>query len=421
MSVRASLLLPCALLAPAGGVDTRLNERPPSSEFFMLRPRYCFCILCAALAAALAILAASLAPATRAAGPAGKGPPAPAKKGPVSFINDIAPILKENCFGCHGAKNPKGKLNMTHYESLRKGGTKDDPIADGKPEDSYIIDVLTAPTTDKKHMPPVDNGDPLPKDQIDLIARWIKEGARLDAVIKKDADLIKELRIRWQPPAPHTSYPFPVTITSLAFTPDGKKLVVSGHHELTFWDPTTGKLEKRIRTRARRALAMLFLPDGKLAVAGGRPGEQGDVSVYDPGAGKPVGRRHLPRRGQRPGRPGQAAAAGHRRRGAVPGPVGRRQEARLGGLRPARSRLGPFGRTKRRQGPGPHREPRRLGLRGGLFARRQGRLLGGGGQPDPGLLDGRGQPGQADSRRRRALQARAEAGAGAEEASAGHL
>ena len=32
---------------------------------------------------------------------------------------------------------------------------------------------------------------------------------------------------------------------------------------------------------------MVFLPDGKLAVAGGRPGEEGDVRVYDINGGKP--------------------------------------------------------------------------------------------------------------------------------------
>jgi len=96
------------------------------------------------------------------------------------------------------------------------------------------------------------------------------------------------LRVRWQPPAPLAAYPFPVTITALAFTPDNKKLVVGGHHELNVFDPSTGKLEKRIRTRARRAMAMVFLPDGKLAVAGGRPGEEGDVRIYNIDGGKPT-------------------------------------------------------------------------------------------------------------------------------------
>ena len=68
------------------------------------------------------------------------------------------------------------------------------------------------------------------------IMHWIKEGAKLDKEIAPKADLSRELRTRWQPPAPPAAYPFAVTITSLAFTPDNLKLVVGGHHELTVWD-----------------------------------------------------------------------------------------------------------------------------------------------------------------------------------------
>jgi WD40 repeat protein len=246
----------------------------------MFRSRFCFCVLCAVTAAALTYLAFLLSPAAAVA--------REQDKKPVSFINDVAPILKENCMGCHGAKNPKGKLDMTKYETFRKGGTKDDPVTPGKPEESYIIEVLTA--TDNKRMPPKqpgDPGEPLPKEKIAVIEQWIKEGAKLDAGIAEKADLIKELRARWTPPTPPASYTRPVTVTALAFTPDGEKLVVSGNHELTVWDVANGKLEKRVTTRTRRALAMLFLPDGKLAVAGGRPNEEGDVRVYDLNGGTP--------------------------------------------------------------------------------------------------------------------------------------
>ncbi len=244
----------------------------------MLRSRLvCACVLCALLGAALALLL-FLTPQRAAA-------QAPATKGPVSFINDVAPILKENCFACHDAKKRKGKLDLTTYENLRKGGDHDDPIAPGKPEDSAILDRLNA--TNKTRMPPKDSGDPLPKEKIAIIAQWIKEGAKLDAGLTPKSDLLRELRVRWVPPLPPASYPFPVTITALAFTPDGKELVVGGHHELTVWDVKSAKLEKRVRTRAERAYAMLFLPDGKLAVAGGRPGQEGDVRIYDINGGTP--------------------------------------------------------------------------------------------------------------------------------------
>src|SRR5579859_1962805 len=77
---------------------------------------------------------------------------ASANKGPISFINDVAPIFKENCFACHDAKKRKGKLDMTTYENLRKGGDNDDPIAAGKPDESLLIDLLAAKGS--KRMPP---------------------------------------------------------------------------------------------------------------------------------------------------------------------------------------------------------------------------------------------------------------------------
>jgi WD40 repeat protein len=240
----------------------------------MLRShRYCVCILCAAIGLALALLLLSLP--QRAAAQAA---PTTARS-PVSFINDVAPILKENCFACHDAKKRKGKLDMTTYESFRHGGDKADPIAPGVPEDSLLLDRLTA--QDVTRMPPRDVGDPLPKEKIAVIEQWIKEGAKLDEGLTPKSDLLRELRVRWQPPAPPAVYKYPVSITALAFTPDNQKVVASGHHELTVWDVAQGKLEKRLSTRAERAYAMLFLPDGNLAVAGGRPGQEGDVCVYN--------------------------------------------------------------------------------------------------------------------------------------------
>jgi WD40 repeat protein len=237
----------------------------------MLRSRFCWCVLCPLIGIALILALLLLAPQEAFA--------AGAKKAPVSFINDVAPILKENCFACHDAKKRKGKLDMSTYASLRKGGDKDDPIADGKPDESILIDLITSPGAER--MPPKEAGDPLPKEKIAIIEQWIKEGAKLDTGLRPGADLGRELRIRWKPPVPPAVYERHNNINALVFTPDGKKVVVGAYHELTVWDVAQGKLEKRIYTRMQRAYAMVFLKDGKLAVAGGRPGEEGDVRIYD--------------------------------------------------------------------------------------------------------------------------------------------
>jgi mono/diheme cytochrome c family protein len=243
----------------------------------MVRSRFsCYCILCALLGLALALLMFFTPSSARAQG---------AKKGPVSFIDDVAPILQKNCFACHDTKKKKGKLDMTTWENFRKGGSKDDPIVPGKSKESLLVDVLTA--NDKSRMPPMDAGDSLKKEQIAIIAKWIDEGAKLDKGVEAKADLVRELRIRFVPPTPFASYKFPTLINALAFTPDGKRVVVGGNHELTVWDSNSGKLVRRVFTRAERAHAMAFLPDGKLVVAGGRPGQEGDVRVYNIDAGTP--------------------------------------------------------------------------------------------------------------------------------------
>jgi hypothetical protein len=202
----------------------------------------------------------------------------------VSFINDVAPILKENCFACHDARKRKGKLDMTTYENFRKGGAHEDPVVPGKPGESRIIELLTA--RDNSRMPPREAGGPLPRAKIAVLEHWIAEGAKLDPGIEPKADLFRELRARWTPPLPPAAYPFPASITALAFTPDNQKLVVGGQHELTVWDVSTGRLLERLYTRAERAHAMVFLTGRNLAVAGGRPGQEGDVRIYNLHGGK---------------------------------------------------------------------------------------------------------------------------------------
>ncbi|HEV3438457.1 MAG TPA: c-type cytochrome domain-containing protein [Gemmata sp.] len=230
----------------------------------------CACVLCAMTAAVVYMLLFAN-PQTASAQPvAGK---------PVSFINDVAPILKENCLACHDAKKKSGKYDMTTFEKLLAGGANGEQIVPGKPESSEFHALMI--TTEQRRMPPRDKGEAVPKDKADVIARWIKEGAKIDGGLDTKADLVKELRVRWKPPVPPKTYQFPIIVNALAFVPDGKQLVVGGHHELTIWAVDTGKLVKRVYTRAERAYAMAFLPDGKLAVAGGRPGQEGDVRIYN--------------------------------------------------------------------------------------------------------------------------------------------
>ena len=84
--------------------------------------RFCACILCA-VAAAVVYFLMFATPQSASAQQAGK----------VSFINDVAPILKENCFACHDAKKKSGKFDMTTFEKLMAGGSNGEPIIPASP------------------------------------------------------------------------------------------------------------------------------------------------------------------------------------------------------------------------------------------------------------------------------------------------
>ncbi len=225
------------------------------------------CVFCALAAAVIALLCFHDTPMASAQGK------------PVSFINDVAPVLKENCFACHDSKKRSGKYDMTTFEKLMYGGPGGEPIVAGKVKDSDFHDLMV--TKEERRMPPRDKGEAVPKEKAEIIATWIAQGAKLDAGIDPKADLVKELRVRWKPPVAPVKYQYPAVINALAFSPDSKNLIVGGHHELTVWSVPEGKLTKRISMRAERAYALAFARDGKLIVAGGRPGQEGDVRVLD--------------------------------------------------------------------------------------------------------------------------------------------
>src|SRR5262245_25183519 len=188
------------------------------------------CILCAVLAALTAWLVLSV-PMARAQGDK-----------PVSFINDVAPILKENCFACHDARKRSGKFDMTTFEKLLAGGANGEQIAPGKPKASELHALIVS--TEERRMPQRDKGEAIAAGNAKVIEQWIAEGAKLDGGLEAKADLVRELRLRWKPPAPPAKYKFPAVINALAFTPDGKSIVAGGHHELTVWSVAEGKLLK---------------------------------------------------------------------------------------------------------------------------------------------------------------------------------
>lgn len=203
----------------------------------------------------------------------------------ASFSKDIAPILAQKCIVCHGPEKTKGGYQLhTFALALKPGESKTKAISPGEPEQSELYRRISTDDEDDR-MPQKDQ--PLTKTQIALIQRWIKEGARFDGP-DTNAALIT-LIPRAPHPDPPESYPVPVPIVALAFSPDGKELAVSGYHEITFWSPETGTLRRRVKGLAQRTQSLAYSPDGSLlAAAGGSPGQLGEVALLDPVKGSIV-------------------------------------------------------------------------------------------------------------------------------------
>ena len=201
------------------------------------------------------LLAAALAPAAR------------AQEKPVSYHNDIRPLFTASCNGCHRPEKSKGELDMTSYKALVKGGKKGTSVVPGDPANSVLFKMINGP---EPEMP--EDGDPLKPEQVAMVGRWIKEGAKDDT---PDPALAKV-----EPPV----YTAPPVISSLAFSPDGKLLAVNGYHEMVLHKADGSAIEGRLVGEAPRVESITFSKDGKyLAACGGSPAEFGSVQVWDPG------------------------------------------------------------------------------------------------------------------------------------------
>lgn len=207
---------------------------------------------------------------------------------PVSFSRDIAPVLVEQCLECHREGKSKGAYRLDDFALLQKpGDSESPPVTPGNPEASELLRLVATADEDER-MPR--KGDPLPPEKIELIARWIKEGARYDGgdPRAKLARLVPEKPF----PKPPAAYPHPHPVAALAASPDGARLAVSGYHEITLWDLATGALAARIQGLPERTHAIVWLDAKTIITAGGKPLQSGEAWLVDAGQRRPLRRIH---------------------------------------------------------------------------------------------------------------------------------
>ncbi|AGA28815.1 DUF1549 domain-containing protein [Singulisphaera acidiphila] len=189
----------------------------------------------------------------------------------VSYYKQIRPIFQAQCQGCHQPAKAGGGYVMTAFDRLLAGGeSKLAAIVPKKPEESHLLEQVT-PEAGKAAMPK--EKPPLSPAELDLIRRWVAQGASDDtpaaALVRYDKD---------HPPV-YTRSP---VVTALDYAPDGQTLAVGGFHEVLLWKADGSELVGRLIGLSERIESVRYSPDGKrLVVTGGRPGRMGEVQVWN--------------------------------------------------------------------------------------------------------------------------------------------
>ena len=95
---------------------------------------------------------------------------------PVDYARHIKPLLARHCLHCHGAEKAEGGLRLDSRQGAFRGGDSTLPVlVPGKPEESELFRRVTS--TDEAERMPAD-GKPLGKHEVELLRRWIRQGAR---------------------------------------------------------------------------------------------------------------------------------------------------------------------------------------------------------------------------------------------------
>lgn len=208
----------------------------------------------------------------------------------IDFEKQVLPILQNRCFSCHSAPKtdadgnitkPKGDVQLDSVKSIEESRHGEVIIA-GEPDDSILYLRITLPEGETGIMPPSEEGDPLTKQQTDLIRRWIKDGANYGNW--------KGNQLHRKPSRSDSNSHQPTVmppITSLVFSPDGKSVVACSQAGLQVYDWPALNLQKIIKVQANNIHDLAFSPDGdQLAVGGGNPATEGIIEIFSWPEGK---------------------------------------------------------------------------------------------------------------------------------------
>src|SRR3979490_2919804 len=128
------------------------------------------------------------------------------------FSKDVAPIIAENCIGCHTGSAKMGGLDVDTVEGINKGGTHGPVLKPGNSAESRLYLMIAGKMSPAMPL----SGKPLAAGEIDTIKKWIDAGEKPGEPIEvsklnatKVPDIKPKVAVKSQ-------------IGAIAYSPDGK-------------------------------------------------------------------------------------------------------------------------------------------------------------------------------------------------------
>src|SRR5215210_5043571 len=93
------------------------------------------------------------------------------------FNRDIRPILADKCYACHG---PDSGTREADLRLDTEAGSHESAITVGDPDSSELVRRVSSEDPEERMPPAAAKKPPLTKEQIELVRKWIKAGAKYE-------------------------------------------------------------------------------------------------------------------------------------------------------------------------------------------------------------------------------------------------
>src|SRR6266478_7808860 len=114
----------------------------------------------------------------------------PARAAEIDFDRDVKPILRDNCWACHGPTQQMATLRLDQREAAMIAGRGKMAIMPGGSDRSLVYRRVAG--IDRPQMPPT---GPLTPEQIRIIKDWLDQGAKWPAELPPKHDWQADPRI----------------------------------------------------------------------------------------------------------------------------------------------------------------------------------------------------------------------------------